>query len=180
MTPCRAHPVKGQTRCKIHLGYPLEQARHEHAARTAVATYGLPVDIDPQQAILDELARTAGHVQWLGAVVAAMDPAALVWGTTRASTPDLGARRPELSISAQAAPSVWLTLYRQEREHLAKVAKAALDAGIAERQVRLAEQQARMLAEVVRNIITDLGHDMADETVAEVVRLRLVEGSEAV
>jgi hypothetical protein len=49
-----------------------------------------------------------------------------------------------------------------------RVAKAAIDAGVEERQV---------LAAVIRAILTDLGHDPADEHVREVVRRRLTEGN---
>jgi hypothetical protein len=33
-------------------------------------TYGSPVDVEPHVALLEEVRRTAGHVAWLGAVVA--------------------------------------------------------------------------------------------------------------
>jgi hypothetical protein len=57
-----------------------------------------------------------------------------------------------------------------------RVAKLAIDAGVAEQQVRLAEEQAKQLAAVIRAILTDLGHDLEDERVRDVVRLRLIEG----
>ena len=43
-------------------------------------------------------------------------------------------------------------------------------------RVRLAEAQAQQLAQVIRAILTDLGHDPAEERVRKVVRFRLVEG----
>jgi hypothetical protein len=67
-------------------------------------------------------------------------------------------------------------LYQEERDRLVRVARAAIDAGVEEHQVRLAEAQAPQLAQVIRAILTDLGHDPADEQVREVVRFRLVEG----
>jgi hypothetical protein len=67
-------------------------------------------------------------------------------------------------------------LYQEERDRLVRVAKAAIDAGVAERQVRITEEQARQLARVVSAIVIDLGHDLADDRVREVVRLRLLEG----
>jgi hypothetical protein len=57
-----------------------------------------------------------------------------------------------------------------------RVAKVAIDAGVEERQVRLTEAQAQQLAAVIRAILADLGHDLKDESVRKVVRLRLVEG----
>src|SRR3954466_6759952 len=39
------------------------------AAEEAVKSYGLPREIDPDQALMEELWRCAGHVAWLGAIV---------------------------------------------------------------------------------------------------------------
>lgn len=50
----------------------------------------------------------------------------------------------------------WLLLYRAEREHAVKVAKMAIDAGIAERMVSIAEDQGRMLALAVRQVLDAL------------------------
>jgi hypothetical protein len=75
--------------------------------------------------------------------------------------------------------NLWVKLYQEERDRLVRVAKAAIDAGVEERQVRLAEGQAQQLAQVIRAILTDLGHDLGDQRVRQVVRLRLIEGGKA-
>ena len=49
-----------------------------------------------------------------------------------------------------------MRLYNEERDRLARTAKAALDAGIVERQVRLAESQGRELARVVVTVLAKL------------------------
>jgi hypothetical protein len=43
----------------------------------------------------------------------------------------------------------------------------------------LAEAQAQELAKVIRGILTDLGHDLADVNARKVVRFRLIEGGNA-
>jgi hypothetical protein len=50
---------------------------------------------------------------------------------------------------------VWLTLYQAERSHLVNVCKAAIACGLAEREVRLAEQQGQLLAELLRAVFSD-------------------------
>jgi hypothetical protein len=45
-----------------------------------------------------------------------------------------------------------------------------------EQEIRLVEAQAQQLAQRIRAILTDLGHDPADEQVRQVVRLRLTGG----
>jgi hypothetical protein len=75
--------------------------------------------------------------------------------------------------------NVWVRLHQEWHDRLVRVAKTAIDAGVEERQVRLAEAQAQRLAAVIRAILTDLGYDLEEENVRKVVRLRLLEGGEA-
>lgn len=75
--------------------------------------------------------------------------------------------------------NVWVRLYQEERDRLVPVAKATIDAGVEERHVRLAEGQAQQLAQMIRAILTDLGHDLGDANVRKVVRFRLIEGGKA-
>lgn len=140
-------------------------------ARAEVATLGLPVDIDPTQALIDEICRTAGHVAWLAEVVASLDRDQVTRGVAKITD-----RAGERTTEVRSEVNIWVRLYQEERAHLARVAKAAIDAGVAERHVQIVERQAVMLAEVVRRILVDLGHNPDDAKVRERVRLRLVEG----
>src|SRR5216110_3198844 len=60
-------PHPGTGRCKNHGGCtPTHVAAGTKAlAEQAVATYGLPLDVSPTEALLDEVKWTAGHVAWL-------------------------------------------------------------------------------------------------------------------
>jgi hypothetical protein len=165
------HPGRGK--CKLHGG---STKSHQAAAeREAVVTYGLPVEIDPLQALLEEVYRTAGHVAWLGHVIRGLEQDNVTRGLTKTVQLPDGTQR----IEAGAGISVWVKLYQAERAHLAKVAKAAVDAGIEERLVHIAEEQAKQLAGVIRAIVAALGHDPEDEEVRKVVRLHLVQGGKA-
>jgi TPP-dependent pyruvate/acetoin dehydrogenase alpha subunit len=88
--------------------------------------------------------------------------------------PRVGAPSVGDSYRSSTVKSSWAS-----RSGSARVAKAAIDAGVAEHQVQLAEEQAQQLAKVVTSILTDLGHDPADDEVRKVVRLRLLEGGKA-
>jgi hypothetical protein len=138
--------MKGQRVCRSHGGSAAQnraagERRHrEEQARAAVVTYGLPREVEPAQALLEEVHRTAGHVTWLGDLVAELERGELA----------------QWSEAAGRRPSIWVELYQTERAHLARVAKSAIDAGIAERQVHLAEQQGELLAVVIRRILDDL------------------------
>jgi hypothetical protein len=132
--------------CRLHGGATRSHrtAAGLAAARQAVITYGLPRDIDPRDALLEEVHRTAGHIAWLGERVAAHTPAQLVG---LADDPD-----------EDGGPGVsrWLVLYQRERRHLREVARDAIAAGIEERRVKLAEEQGVLLAAAVRGILGDL------------------------
>lgn len=139
--PCGRRPTRGTTVCFMH-GAGAPQVRAAAARRVAeaktnaaVAAFGLPRDIDPQDALLEEVHRTAGHIAWLGLRIAEFR-----------SDADLIDRE-----GKDASPLV--RIYQSERQHLVRVTKACLDAGVAERQVQLAEGQGRQLAEVISGTI---------------------------
>jgi predicted O-methyltransferase YrrM len=74
---------------------------------------------------------SSGHVAWLREEIAALD--------------DLG------TFEAQ----VITNLYAEERDRVARVAKACLDSGVAERQVKLAETYGAALASLLRAVFND-------------------------
>lgn len=144
----------GYGACKLHGG---STPKHQRAvqkvmAGEAVEMYGLPVDVAPMEALLDELQRTAGHVAWLGSVVQALEAGEVV-GVVGEEGLDV---RTGTTHHPEGAPSVWLKLYQAERKHLTDVAATCIKCGIAERQVRVAEQQGQMLAQVIQAILKDL------------------------
>lgn len=143
---CKKAACKGATVCATHGGRApqvkaaAKRRQDEEKAAKAVATYGLPREISPDAALLEEVWRTAGHVQWLSELVQLADPGSLT-------------QRGEQGVVVE---SVWVKLYRDERAHLVAVSKAAIHAGIAERQVRVAEQQGALLAGAVNRILDGL------------------------
>jgi isopropylmalate/homocitrate/citramalate synthase len=120
-----------------------------------MATYGLPVEINPVDALLQEVHRTAGHVAWLAERVKEVEQDELVWSKTR-EVDKTATENPGIDTTEQAVPHAWLILYRTERKHLIDVCRTAIAAGIEERRVKLAEAQGAMLADVIRAILNDL------------------------
>lgn len=172
------HPGEGP--CKLHGGstWSHRRAAQKSQARRDVETFGLPVEVDPAEALLEEVQRTAGHVAWLSEQVRGIDPDDLIWGRTK-TRQGRGAEGPIDVTDEAAAVNVWLQLYQQERKHLVAVCTAALNAGVEERRVRLAEQQGATLAGVIRAVLADLHLTAEQESrVAEVVprHLRAVAG----
>lgn len=141
------HPGYGN--CAMHSGNT--RAGRTHAARLMAQalldgqpTFGAPIeDKDPGTILLEEVGRTAGHVAWLGERIQ-------MFGL------DLSDAGALLQLSEQGyEKAAWVNLYQSERQHLIRACKAALDAGVAERKVRLAEEQGALLATVIRSILFD-------------------------
>lgn len=177
--PCTRPAVKGASRCRFHGGAaPQVKAAAERRIQTAVAekavaTFGLPREIDPRDALLEEVYRTAGAVDWLHQQVQALQAEQVVWGKTEAVEKQAG-EFPGVDTKHAAEVNVWVQLWRAERAHLVKVAKEAIGAGLEERKVRLAEQQGAMLASVIKAILGDLDLTPEQQTkVATVVPMRL-------
>ena len=175
---CEKWPIKGGKVCPTHGGSAkqVKDAAQKNLAKQeaekAVAVYGLAREIEPHQALLEEIHRTAGAVAWLEEIIRDLEKANLTRGVAKAVQLPDGSR----TIETRAAVNVWIQLYQDERDRLVRVAKAAIECGVAERAVKLAEKQAEQLAAVVGAIVTDLGHDLKDPAVRETVRLRLIEG----
>ena len=168
-TPCKARrgwgtDHAGYGRCRLHGGSSPSgiKAAGTEQARAAVMAYGLPREIDPHSALLEELHRTAGHVAWLGDRVAELQESEM-------AGPVGGGQGGYPSIE----PHIWIRLYQEERRHLAGVAKTCVAVGIEERRVHLAERQGEMIAEVLRGVLADLGLG-DDPAVPAIVRRHLM------
>lgn len=149
--------------CKLHGGLTpnhLKAAEKEKANR-ALVTYGLPREIDPHTALIEELHRTAGHVAYLQQIVAELTHDSDKVGESELKQYQVG----ENGVIER--PAVWIEMYHQERKHFARVAKDCISAGIEERRVRIAEEQGQMFAKTMRAILEDLGHDPTDKRVRD-------------
>jgi hypothetical protein len=101
---------------------------------------GLSLDIEPQDALLSCVQRTAGIALFCRQQVDALEH------------PDLVAKgshgRPELNV--------WVRAEAEATERLARFSKMALDAGVAERRVRLAERTAQLIAQALEETLQEL------------------------
>lgn len=163
-------PHPGYGNCKNHGGCTPNgiKAAEKEAAGQAVAVYGLPREIDPHAALIEELHRTAGHVAYMAQMIRDLEGDSALKQYQRGDNGTI------------ERPSVWIELYHEERKHFASVAKTCIAVGIEERRVKLAEQQGELMAQVVRGILADLDVDLTPE-VQKVVRknFTVIQGGKA-
>lgn len=159
--PCGNRPIIGGTVCRMHGGSaPAVKARaaerkQQDVAKRALMALGEPEPIDPAQALLDLIAWKYGEVRWLRDKVQAVKDELLVWGATE-HREGVGPEGPISVTTDRAQPNVWWSLLRQAEDQLSEYASKALRAGVAERQIRLAEGQGAAIAGAVNMILDRL------------------------
>lgn len=151
---CRKDPLAGSHYCRFHAGNGQARAKAAMVAEVARWTLGSD-DVDPAHTLLQLLAQSKIRVddyatrlvQFVdehgGDLAAAMVDEQLVMSET-------GALQKVGEYIRGLA-----TLEANERDRCAKFASLALQAGVAERQVRLAEQHGAMMATVLRMALGD-------------------------
>lgn len=154
----------GAGRCKRHGGAtPVlrDKAKREMAMRE-VRFFGLPRDIDPHEALLHTVRSAYAMTVWLQAKIQSMDSdrelTQTVWGEEGPS---------------KVERSVWVELYQDALKDLNKFAKIAVDAGVEERRVQMAERQGQKMTEFMDRVFEQL--DVPPRRRAEIVRAAIEE-----
>lgn len=164
-TRCHGAAIAGLDACRIHAGEKTAKAKARGQAnlmRAAFAEIATTEYVDPGDVLLWAVTVSSRQVAWLRS---------LIHDRMQAKKTDIDTD--ELAILVR--------LEQDERQSLTRAAKMALDAGIAERHVRIAERTAEQLVAVLRGVVTELGHDPSDPEVAGICRrqLTLVAGGAA-
>jgi hypothetical protein len=200
---CHSIAIDGTSKCRMHAGVTLEVAKAQGQARiTAFSALGGTPAVEPGRAVLASLhmawLRVHLYARLLEEQVGdeADDPVGGYGesqraddgygvGVGRQSSPAGVAGLIGHTYAADKAAGIFASgeavralvqLEAQERDRCVRYAKTAHDMGIAEREVRLAEQQGQLLASVIRNVLGDLDlSEEQQERVPRVVQARLLE-----
>jgi hypothetical protein len=148
----------GEGSCKLHGGSTRngKKAAKKGIARKARDTFGLPIEIDPADALLQEVWRTQGHVVWLGAVVAQLREKDVAWGTTKIKT---GGE--DYGTTQEAKINAFVALYQDERKHLTRVTSEAIKAGVETKRLQLESHRAELVVNMLGSIFDNL--ELTDE-----------------
>jgi hypothetical protein len=132
---------------------------------------GMPLEMEPVDALLWCVAIAAGEVQYLSERVGELSEEELIGRpTTVTRERGRGERGSKDLKTTQGGPHQLhlLVVERQKAvDRLARFSKMAIDAGVAERQVRIAEAQAGMLAALITGVMQDIGATKKQMTLLE-------------
>ena len=154
-TPCAAAPIKGGTVCHHHGGRAV-QVRDaadrnllERQVRAEADRLGVPIEVDPAEALLALIYEAAGNVTFYRAQVAQLE--------AEEGRLYVALHHESGVPSGEAKPHVLVRMYDAERDRLAGLIANALKLGLDERRVRLAEADASRLFGVIITAIADAG-----------------------
>jgi hypothetical protein len=175
-----SHP--GAAHCKLHAGSTPrgELTGQLLLARREAAVMGIPLDIEPHNAILQCILIAAGEVRYASERIGELDPDAgvgpVVTTTRRPMKEPGGGEDPEHPVieTKEESPqlNIWIRVRHQAMDRLVAYSATALKAGVQERQVQIAEQQGQIVAVAIMAILTELG--VADRpNVSSIVRRQL-------
>lgn len=130
--------------------------------------------MEPHDALLLSVRRAANWEAYCAGQVHELEPDEIVIERFRERIVH-GSTGSYVEHSNDAQLHLWIVEHQRALFQLARISKTALDAGVQERQVRLAEQLAGQLADVLRAILDELQLTPAQQKRAPaVVRRHLV------
>jgi hypothetical protein len=134
------HPGWGN--CRYHGGSTPDGIKGAAREQANAEAGGLAVGrkVEPIDALLHVVYSVAGRVEWLGRQVMALDADGMLVDSPR---------------GRELAP--YAHLHGLELDRLARVSKMALDAGVAERRVRMAERTAAIITAAAEDAFAELG-----------------------
>lgn len=155
---------RGYGHCRLHGGaspngeiYAAKIAAAANGERIA-RVMGLPVEVEPFQALLNTIYVTAGEVEY--------------------TTMKISELHESDAITDAAELHVWITARQDCVDRLARYAKMAMEAGVAERQVRVTEHLGGMIGKLVSAVLDDLALSAEQKLRApDVVRLHLAKAT---
>lgn len=156
-SPCGRWPINGSTVCPAH-GAGAPQVKAKAAVRAELMTWGLDAPtVDPGETLLKLVSQASARAQRYAAELEDM-----VSGETNLRDALIREAYGEFGPVGEYARGL-VMLEAQERERCASWCVKAIAAGLAERQVRMAEKQGALIADVLRSVMGDATLGLSEE-----------------
>jgi len=200
--PCHGTVAHGHAKCRMHAGISKDRYKAQTDVATAFNSIGLTNPVDPSQAIMGALNMAWMRMHMLAGMVADQmerdadydNAVAATWTDGElvpAGTPSLsetgglvGYTFGPAGITGEDVRAL-VKLESEERDRVARIAKMAHDMGIADREIRLAEDQAGLIVSVINGVLGRLGLSAAqsamvpDAVTVALQQLELTDGMTA-
>lgn len=153
---------KGIGYCSNHGGSTPSQEKRAalFLATNELQVMGVPIPVHPIDAILQCVSIAAGEVQYATEQIQKLkeEDATGPEVSTRPLKLEKGAEDPTHRVEDHGPITIhiWIKVRHDAMDRLTHYSKVALAAGVAERQVKLAENQAQTIAKVIRGVVTRL------------------------
>lgn len=161
--PCRRPAGAGTDHmgigaCKLHGGSTPNAGKA--AARTLAISMGAPIDISPHEALLTCVRIVAGEVSYCTARIQELATGEYVEHPTsfreESGEGDSGSFAKDVTIKGPPSMNIWIETRHDAMDRLARYAKIALDAGVEERRIQLAEDLGSMMVPMFKAIFDQL------------------------
>lgn len=147
--PCKAFALHGTDHCRVHGGY-LPNVRAAAAVREAVMRWGFTdTTVDPGETLLMLVTQSKMRAQRY-----AEELERLVAERPELRDALIGDVAGEFGKAGEFIKGL-VILEAQERDRCANFCRLAIAAGLAERQVRMAERQGQLMTELLRAVMAD-------------------------
>ena len=163
----------GYGQCKLHGGATysntVSSMKKEMTQKTPVM--GLPLDIDPSEALLSCVRITAGEVMYASDRVRELEEADAVV-QDRSVTETVGGKLGDslvTQVSTSSTLHIWIKARQDAVDRLARYSKMAIDVGVEERLVRAAEHIGGLMGRVLQAVLDDLNLTAAQKAIAPAV-----------
>lgn len=181
--PCKRVPGFGTDHvgyghCKSHGG--CSPTGNVHAARLHAASLAIVRGIDPHEALIEAVAQASIWERRCRDKVAVLADDQLTSAYRKTRT---GPDGKTVEESNEHRLNVWVSAHLRAVRELASIAKTALDAGVEERRVRVAEQFGSQIAELMGRVFAELDLTPAQTAKAPAIvgrHLRMLEAGPAV
>jgi hypothetical protein len=175
---CRAFALNGSDKCDRHLFNP--EARRKASVRAELERWGLgDTTLDPGEVLLRLVSQSANRAEFLSMLLQEQYER-VESGEQETTLParlsvfigrTFALNRDGTPVPIAEAVRALVQLEGEERDRCANFAAKAVAAGLAERQVRLAERTGAMIAEVLRAVLSDESLGLSEDQRAAVPAL---------
>lgn len=159
---CGSSPVPGGTRCGRHGGNSpkakaaAEQRTAEKEAREILGRIDPTAPKqNPVEMLMTLIYGKSAEISWLREKVKSFTEEELTYGLTERQE-GIGPQGPVDVSTYKTEQNIWWKLLREAENQLASWTSMALRAGVDERRIRIAENQANAIVGVIKNVLDSL------------------------